>query len=468
MFSALPSSAQGRLVWMIRLAAALLAAWLLFFAGWSDWTLRGTGAAVVVAALWPMSRWAGRTDDRYPLVETMLAVTLPFYAIPLLIQHRLLVSIPEHLLQQALLCVLLFQVSLLVGSWLMSGRHRALQTDTWTAPIIPDDRLQVVAHGLFLNTIWLFVSTFTHWVPAELAGSFRALFFGVGLISAFTLALLWAQRELSPGEKLWFVVNLLAQLAFICSSLLLIHALTLVGVVALGYFSHSRRVPWWLIAPALLVFTVLHHGKAHMREVYWDEGQPQLQATQLPEFFSEWFEAGFHNLNEPDQGGKLLLFERSSLLQIAAYVVAYVPDRFPPFEGESYRSIPLQVVPRFFWPEKPSPTESVSLLSVGLGLLSRDQAEYTSIGFGMIAESFANYEWVGPIAVGLILGVALQWIAVTTAGSAAFSIHGLFRILVLAWCLNAEVTAALWISSLYQACIAVFVPLFAWRLLSGR
>lgn len=456
------------LVLLIRLVTALLVGWVALFSPWEETVLRLMAGAVIVLALWPLSRWVERQDDRYPLIETMLAVTLPFYALPLLIQHRLLLPIPAEILQQALLGVLLFQLSLLIAAAAIRGRHRSLQSPLWTEPIIPDDRLPVVGHGLLLNTAWLAIATFTDWVPTNLTGTFRALFFGVGLISAFTLAHLWSQDRLSPGEKLWSAINLLVQLALIASSLLLMHALTLIGVVVLGYFSHSRRVPWALLLPSLLVFTVLHHGKAHMRQAYWGEGQPELTITQLPDFFGEWLEIGWLNLRQPEQGGKLLLLERSSLLQIAAFVVAQVPDRVPPFRGESYRTIPLQVVPRFLWPDKPSPNDSISLLSVGLGLLSRDQAESTSIGFGMIAESYANFELLGPIVVGLVLGIFLQWVAVTTGGAAIFSFHGLLRILTLSWCLNAEVTAALWTSSLYQACIAVFVPLWAWRLVSSR
>jgi hypothetical protein len=454
--------------WLIQVAAGLLVGWMLFFTRWEDGWLRFAASAVIVLALWPMSRWVQRRDDRYPLVETILAVTLPFFALPLLIEHRLLLTVPEDLLAQALVMVLVFQVSLIAGAAAAPRHHRSLRSPVWTEPIIPEDRLHVVGHGMLLNTLWLFVATFTTWVPMELQGTFRALFFGIGLISAFTLARLWAQRLLRPAQKLAMVANLIAQLALIATSLLLIHAMTLVGVVVLGYFSSSRRIPWTLILPALVIFTILHHGKASMRQMYWEEGRPELQPAALPAFFAEWFDVGLHHLRQPDQGGKLLLLERSSLLQVAAFVVAQVPDRVAPFDGESYRTIPLQVVPRFFWPDKPSPTDSVSLLSVELGILSRDQAESTSIAFGMITESYANFQLAGPLVLGLILGFGLHWVALTTAGAAVFSFHGLLRILVLAWCLNAEVTAALWISSLYQACIAVFLPLYAWRFLSRR
>jgi hypothetical protein len=457
-----------RVVWLIRGTLAVLAGWLLLLSPWESMLLKATAAAVVAGALWPISAWVQRRSRVYPLVETLLAVTLPFYALPLVLEHRLLLMFSEETVQTALSGVLLFQIAVIGAARLVPEDIHALQSAGWTEPLIPVDRLHLIGHGLLLNTAWLFVSTFTTLVPPDLMGSFRALFFGVGLISAFTLARLWSHDVLSPGEKAWMGLNLIAQVALIAASLLLIHALTLIGVVVLGYFSTTRRVPWLLVAVSLVMFTILHSGKGHMRVVYWDEDRPTLRVSDLPTFFAEWFEAGVKNLGRGDQGGKLLLLERSSLLQIASHVVDRVPERVPYLSGESYASIPLQVVPRPLWPDKPSPTESVSLLSVGLGLLSREQAETTSIGFGMIAEAYANFGLGGTALVGAVLGLLLQWIAATTANAADFSVHGLLRVLCLAWCLNAEMTAALWTSSLYQACLAVIIPLLAWRLLAGR
>jgi hypothetical protein len=189
----------------------------------------------------------------------------------------------------------------------------------------------------------------------------------------------------------------------------------------------------------------------------------------VPAFYTEWFEYGLAsggNLSEEAESstGSSLL-ERASLFQIVSYVVDRVPERTPYLDGATYTIVPPQIIPRFLWPEKPSPNDSVKILSVQLGMLSVEQAETTSIGFGLIAEAYANFGFYGAIMLGFAVGLALRKVALVTAGCATLSTGGIFRILCLAWCLNSEVTMAVWLSSFYQACVAVMLPLLLFRAL---
>lgn len=445
---------------------AAMAGWFLFYAPWQSGDLRMYAAGMIIASVWPLTRWIRSQDESYPLVETLLMMTVPFYLMPLINEHRALSVYPEAVVAKATLCVLCFQVAVIFGSMIPHRRERRFGPG-WTAPLLPDDRLQLLSLGLFVNTAWLFIATFTRIVPPSLVGSFRALFIGIGLISAFTVARLWALGYLKPGMRLWVAVNLLAQVSMIAVSLLLIQALVLLAVTLLGYFSAVRRAPWLVVAAALALFTVLHNGKSDMRRQFWDEGRPPPTVLQLPEFYTEWFEVGLEAMGRDQEQSAMLLFDRASLLQIVAYVVDRVPERQDYLGGATYGAIPAQVVPRFLWPDKPSPNDSVKMLSVGLGLLSARAAESTSIGFGMIAESYANFGLLGAAMVGLAIGWVMQYVSIITTGSSTFSVLGLLRILCLAWCLSAEVTLVVWLSSFYQACIAVFAPLLLWRHLSG-
>src|ERR1019366_7431417 len=98
---------------------------------------------------------------------------------------------------------------------------------------------------------------------------------------------------------------------------------------------------------------------------------------------------------------------------------------------------------------------------------SEEQDETTSIGYGLIAEAYANFGFYGNAGLALLLGLAARRIARSTATCGTFSIGGIFRILGLAWCLNAETTLAVCLSSLYQACIAIVVPLLFYRSFRG-
>ena len=428
--------------------------------------LRLTAAMMAFAAIWPMAKWIDRHDDSYPLVETFLIMTVPFYLVPLVNEHRALSNYPESTISKTTFCVLLFQVALLLGQRFPS-RTRRKASRSFTDPLLPDDRQQYLSLGLFVNTAWLYVSSFTDLVPPTLVGTLRALFFGIGLVGAFTMTRLWAAGRLSAGLRAWLALNLTLQVGMIIVSLLLIQALVLMAVALLGYFSVARRAPWLLIGAVLAVVTVLHNGKSQMRYEYWEQGRARPTFTELPSFYAEWFETGLSAMNEDEENSALLLFDRASLLQIVAYVVDRVPEKQPNFEGATYAAIPAQVVSRFLSPNKPGPNDSGKLLSVGLGLISARAAETTSIGFGMIAESYANFGLWGAGILGFVLGGVMQYLAIITTSSSTFSVLGLLRILGLAWCLSAEVTLIVWLSSFYQACIAVIVPLLLWSQLSG-
>lgn len=440
--------------------------WILLNAPWESLQLRLTAAGLILAGIWPITNWIEKHEDSYPLFETLLLMTIPFYLVPLLNEHRALSAYPESVIERAALAVFLFQIAVFCGSR-FPAKHRRPPRRSVTIPLLPDDRLQYLSLGLAANTIWLYLSNFTDLIPPTLIGSLRALFFGLGLIGAFTMSRLWAMGHLRGGLRAWVVFNLTFQVGMIIVSLLLIHALLLVAVTLLGYFSAARRIPWLVTAVALVVFTVLHNGKSEMRQKYWDEGQAAPSFTELPAFYREWLETGFMAMEQNEEENALLLFDRASLLQIVAYAVDRIPSQQPHFNGRTYANIPAQLVPRFLWPNKPSPNDSVKMLSVGLGLLSQRAAETTSIGFGMIAEAFVNFGLFGVVILGVMIGAVLQWVALISTATPTFSILGLLRILCLAWCLSAEVTLIVWLSSFYQACIAVFVPLLAWHKFVG-
>jgi hypothetical protein len=303
-------------------------------------------------------------------------------------------------------------------------------------------------------------------IPRELFGTLRAIFFGIGTISLFIQARLWGENRLDLVGRCLVVANVIVQMAFTFHSLLLIRGLTILLIALLGYFSTARRLPWLVIACTLPIIAILHNGKYKMRDAYWSESARAPTLSTLPAFYTEWFQYGL----AAQRGGSrtALLFERASLLQIVCYVVDSVPARTPPLSGDTYWLIPPQVIPRFLWPSKPSPNDSVKLLSVRLGILTPEQAEHTSIAYGLIAEAMANFGLWGVAGMAVVLGWFLRWVGLGTAHKPTLSPAGLFRILCLAWCLSAETTLVVWLSSFYQACIAVFLPLFAWRLLSKR
>jgi hypothetical protein len=450
-------------------ALAVAVAWFWHRSDWEDPLLTVSTLLILVAGVWPILRWLAKNDSSYPIVELLLLTTVPFYAIPVLTGQEELAHFSESVLHRATLVVLVFQVACMAGSAWSSHNFRgqAKPSDLWQMEILPENRLHFTAFTAVLNTAWIILTNQTDWISTDMSGTFRAIFTGISVVSIFVQARLWGHGQLSQGHKALFVANLFLQVVLLFQSLLLINGIGLLFTAMVGYFTTSRRVPWLPIAVLLPIISILHNGKSAMRSIYWNDGIPEQKMSSLPDYFTQWFNLG---LNAPKSANSTQsnaitygLMRRASLFQIVCVTVATIPDKASYLEGESYTVLPAQIIPRFLWPSKPSPHLSVSLMSVQLGLLTIEETETTSIGFGMLTEAYANFGYFGVALLGVLFGCAFEWLSLTTLNSPTFSPAGLCRILCLIWCINAETTLAVWLSSFYQACVAIILPVWLLR-----
>jgi hypothetical protein len=456
-------------------ALAGAAAWFWYKSTWENPFLIFTTLGVLVLGVLPTLRWLARDDATYPIMELLMFMTVPFYAMPVLTGHEEVGRFPESIVMSASMVVLTFQLACMAGAaW--SARSFAARAPRhggrWREEILPEERMEFTAYTATFNTVWLLATSFTDWIPADWIGSLRAIFTGISIISIFVQARLWGTGRLSSHHKVLFWVNLLSQVTLTLVSLLLINAIGLLFTAFVGYFTTARRVPWVPVLLILPVLAVLHNGKSTMREIYWADRHPAPQFSDLPDYFLHWAELGLANEKTQTQVGESQtitygLLRRASLFQIVCVTVDTIPRRNDFLYGASYQSVPAQLIPRFLWPDKPSPHQSVKLMSVQLGLLTEEGAENTSIGFGMITEAYANFGYVCVALLGLVLGSVFRWLSLTTADCPTFSFAGLMRILCLVWCINAETTLAVWLSSLYQACVAIFLTVLVLRSLFG-
>lgn len=454
------------LVWGGMIGLISIAVWFWFTSPWQSIVLNTLAIGICVLGVAPTLRWLQRNDLSYPLPELLQLTMVPFYAIPIFIQHESLMGYNEDVLTRAILLVVVFQSCALLGSF-FSG-HTFQRTDEhsfWRLAFVSEGSLRFSSYTMMSTSLWLLVANFTDVVPREYFGVFRAVFFGIGTLSCFIQARMWGAGQLTRAQKSFFVFNIVIQILLHSLSLLLVSGLITTLLALVGYFSSARRIPWLVCLLGLAVFSVLHSGKHQMRKVHWEYGAPRLQIVDVPAYLAEWvgysLASSSAGVEEARPGGQstVNIFQRASLIQIVSYAVDTVPMPTPYLGGETYVLIPPQVIPRFLWPDKPSPNDSVKILSVRLGVLSEEQAETTSIGYGLIAESYVNFGFYSTGLLGFLLGWLLRRAALVTAECTTLSVGGIFRILCLAWCLNTETTLAVWLSSFYQACIAIFLPL---------
>jgi hypothetical protein len=435
--------------------------WLYVRSPLKDPLLIGSGIGIVVLSAWPMLEWARHLRPWFPVFEIFMLTTINFYALPLLAGHPAVFAFSDAVTSQAAAGVLVFQTAAVAGFSL--NRWRPVARSWLTKPLLSDRLLRHAQTGLWLNTLYLFVANFTDLLGGQFEGTYRAVFSGIGIVSLFLQFRRWGAGGLTNADKIIISANLTAQIILLFSGLYLVQGMSFFILAMIGYVTASRRVPIVIIVAAVGVTAVLHNGKSTMRALYWEQDQPAPRLTELPAFFAQWFRFGLASTQQEANKNRSLtanLVERASLFQMLCLVVDRVPSYEPYLYGESYVDIPALLVPRFVWPEKPSSLQANVRLALYFGLIDEDSATKVSIAFGPLAESYANFGFVGLALLGAAIGVGFKFVCTLSIGASQLSAISLFVILLTAWSFQTEMVAATWISSLFQASVVVLgIPL---------
>jgi hypothetical protein len=355
--------------------------------------------------------------------------------------------------------VILFQVCA-IGAF-FATKVLPKRTPFWREEVFSSQISRYLGYAMILNSIYVVTSIYFSAIPSDLVGPLRAIFFGIGIVCTFVQSLRWGQGSLKHAEKTYFVFNLAIQIIVLTGTLFLVNGVSLLILALAGYVCGSRRLPVVICVVAMLVLGILHNGKFVMRAKYWEGADSPTarndQFTDLPAFYLEWFTYGLQVRDDNDDESKTKhkLLERTSLFHMMCLVVSLSPDKLPYLEGETYRDIPGQFVPRFFWPDKPLGHVSTYRLSVYYGLQREEDTAKTTIGFGILPEAYANFGFFGLALVGALVGFCQKLIRGWSAESPILSYPGIITVLLMSWSFQTEHTMSIWLSSLYQACIAV-------------
>lgn len=416
---------------------------------------RFQGLAILILSVLPGLRWARRQESSFPVFQTFMITGFNSFALPLLGGHELLRHYPVESVTAAAWGVILFQLCAIATYELVPGVPRI--GPWWSLPLFtgPVDRYLRV--GMGISTLYTLLSEFTDLIPPELNSIFRAIGYGVGTLCTFLLSRKWGAGELHRRDRIYFGSLLALQSLLLVSTLFLVSGLSLLVLALIGYVSGGKRIP---LAACLLLFAcmaILHNGKSAMRMKYWENEAPPPTFWELPSFFAEWVQ---HGLTPRSQAsGDIFvsrkLIERTSLLHMLTLVVDATPARQPYLDGQTYGHILPQLIPRIFWPDKPMGHVSTQRLATYYGLQDEESTLRTTIGFGVVAEAFANFGFLGLASLGAIIGACTKLAGVWTRCSPLISYPGMLMVLLLAWSFQIELPMSAWIASLSQAAVAV-------------
>lgn len=421
------------------------------------------GMLIFALAALPSLLWARSGGSRFPAFETITIMCANAYALPLFNAREQLADYGDGAITRAAWAVLGYLLAANLAYRATGGQPG--RNRFWVESIITRQIEKLIVYGLLLSTAYIAINTFTDWIPPDLVSILRAIFFGLSILCTFISAQRLGRGQLTAQEKTIFIGSLVIQLFLMAITLILIGSISLMGIALLGYLSGGKRIPWVILALAFTIFAVLHTGKERMRIKYWENEAPPPTFTELPAFYTEWIEFGL----QPTSGEKTMsqkMLERTSLMHILCLIADYSPQRQDYLYGSTYRHVLPQLIPRFFWPEKPRSHIATYELAIYYGLQRAEDTERTTIAFGMLAEAYANFGLLGGLMLGVFWGFVLKKLQILSAYSPMFSFAGLFMILLTAWTFSSELTLAAWVSSFQQAVIVVLgIPLLLRSLL---
>ncbi|BAY92041.1 MULTISPECIES: hypothetical protein [unclassified Tolypothrix] len=456
---------QKRLLRGFWLVALALLSFELFFSNTTSLESNFGAILITTAALLPTYLWCSGNALGMPIFPLFALTYIWTHALPLVSNHPTVLqySPASHLF-----------ASITVSGCLGLGTFIWLQF-VKSAPAIPESYL-VLDSGrgeqFFLISLAAYVvfnmSNLGGWLSLDFSvfSIIRSIILGLTLLSTFVLSYRLGTKDLSKQRSWLFLCLLITGMLTSTATLLLVDAASLFLIATISFIIGRKKLPILLIIVALICFSFLNYGKSEMRAKYWFGGQiAQLQPWDYPAWYSEW--AGYslnyllQNQNDYDSTvpqsseEKASFFERASVIQMLLLTQSQSPQEIPYLYGATYAILPQLLVPRILSTNKIASHEGTYILNIHYGLQTREDTFKTTIGWGLLAESYANFGLVGcaglAVLLGSIYGQATRW----SINAPVLSARYLFAMLIMSLSFQSEYSAGVYVAALFQSSISL-------------
>jgi hypothetical protein len=426
---------------------------------------------VTIPALAPLFVWLWTGAPGIPVLPAISGVYLIYYAFPLF--RADIEAYGPQALVTAGATVGSFLVAASVGSlpFLLRAQRRARVSAQSFAST--DQIVAVVFIGLVGGIVYnlaLMTGNLT-WLGAS-ASVLRAVASTLTSVACYLLGSARASRLLVGQRWMLALVSLVGVIILSLGNLLLVGGLTNILAAVFGYVITAKRIPWVGLALAFAVVSVLQAGKYEMRQTYWasnSQTMEQVSVLQTPGMMVDWFTAGIVALASTDNGSTAPdVLERASLLHMVLLVQRATPDFIPYLEGETYELLPAMVAPRFLEPDKVASQAGLNLLSIRYGLQYVGSASSTTIGWGLVAEAYANFGFAAVFPVGFLFGAFCGFLMRLSTGAEPLSLPMFMTIAATLTLLNVELDFSYLVVTLAQTMAAVLLLAALPHLFRGR
>jgi hypothetical protein len=423
---------------------------------------------IAIPCIIPLFLWLRAGAFGMPVLPALFGLFFVYYALPLL-RSEITIYGPDQLFWAAV-TVGSFLIAASIACWPFLGRmpkrvHNSGQR------FVSDTRIvRLVFAGLVGGIIYhlALISGKLDWLGSSI-GVVRGVVYTLVSVACYLLGCARASRLLVGGRWALACGGLSILIVLALSNLIMIQGIMDGLAAVLGYVLTAKRIPWIRLGAAFAMLSILHAGKFEMRDKYYLAHTQTLQQSsifQVPAMMADWFTAGIESLAFGQTSSTV--FERASLLHMLLLVQRTTPAVIPYLNGQTYAMLPAMLVPRFIDRDKPVSQAGLNLLSVRYGLQYVDSAAAATIGWGLVAEAYANFGYLAVILVGALIGALCGALMRLSAGAAPLSLSMFATIVATMILFNIELDLSYLIATLGQAFVAVLLVAALPKLWKGR
>lgn len=466
-----PTSATAELRQIRRLLIAGVGLLLLGGVFWAETFSGFVGyVAVTLAAALPMALWVRLGAPGVPVLPAVAPFFYVYYAVPIARENfGTVLATPEDVLRAGATTTVFLLAA--TGVWWLITREWIRRPRGETADIVSKAQLrQIIAIGLVLG-MSLQLGMIFGWFVAfgTFFGVVRDVSVAVAAIACYMIGYGRARGFLLGQFWVFAIGGMALMIALSWTSLLLVGGMQYVLAAMLGYVITSKRIPWRMAIPVAALLFVLHAGKGEMRADYWSRAQGDNTATSvtdMPELFARWFGDGVQTIvtGETQQD----LFDRASLLYRLIFVQRVTPAYIPYLGGESYQFLGDFLIPRFLDPDKVASQAGMAFLNVRYGIQTAADAQSTAIGWGIVAEAYANFGDMGVLVAGFLFGALAALFTCWSAGAPPLAMSTLVGVAALVTMTALESDFTYLLVNLWHAVAAMVIFFVPMKFLSRR
>jgi hypothetical protein len=435
-------------------------------------------ALVMIGGLLPCYIWTTSENPGLPITPIIGLQTVVFYGTPLLVKNPAVMHYGAAAVDAVAFDIFLFGLAVVTGWKMATLNRRTPRPRPFHRFVFLDSenptRRSVLGLSLLAGSVAFLVANqlrYTAMIPGGLYPVVRAVADAAGIGGGLLGGYFVATGVIRGNFRASYWLLLFIHCLLTTFNYTLFPATGLLTASLIGVFLGRGKIPLLPIVVIALSFAFLNLSKFEMRKRYWLEGfayAPQ-ELADLPDRFGEWAELSWLALTTPDEadGDNKRATQRLSdrvnnFVNILEARDAMVNGGVAPFGGGTYTVIPLLLIPRFLWSDKPRTHEGMVALNVHFGRQSREDSIVTYISWGLLPEAYANF---GPLFGALFIGLALGALAgAVEFWGRTFPFTSLEALLVLSLTVQLgtsfEMVASLWITSMFQMIIALTVGTF--------